>query len=113
MWTGSNGSVRLADATAATLEEWRFEVPRPFGADVLPALADLLDGVKGHFIVRGGFDEVCEAARAGVPVVVRCEAGIGTFDAEVTIDPRLARLPNITVEVFPFTVTGDVRPVPS
>jgi hypothetical protein len=112
-WLGISGTVLLVDNELAKLTEWRFDVEPPYETEEKgPAevIREALRGARGYFRVGGtASDALLGAIRSGDLLTVACEAGIGTVQAEVDVDPALVGLRAVTDPLFAFTVAGDVR----
>ena len=108
-WLGAVGTAWMNGTRVADVEEWWFNVEPP-AAEQFFRVERLLKGARGHFVLSGGGpDALVDAVRANQPVLLRCEAGLGTFEVEVTVNLRLARIPDVVVELFEFQVSGEVR----
>lgn len=110
-WAGALGSIWLDKSRVTRVTGWQLGVERPYGAEQLVCVLEKrLCASRGFFVIDGGgADPLLDAVRSGTPVTLQCEVGWGSFEVEVTVDPHLARQPNVAVEVFPFEVSGGIR----
>ena len=114
-WVGVNGSILKDGAELARLEEWSFNVERPYVADeeLASTITALLPGAAGGFVIHGGAPTaLLNKIRGRQPVVLECNPGWGAIRVGIQVDEGTVNLldePNLVVEHFPFRVTDDVE----